>query len=228
MNSNSKTARLAGFLYLLVIIFGIFAQLVVRSKLFIPHDPNGTVQNILTNQQLFRLGFMSDLMMLIAYFFLPLVLYQLLKFVHKEQAILMVLCSMIGVSIMCINMLNHFAVLLILRDHNPLGAFNTAQINGLVSFFLDMHKHGYRIAQIFFGLWLFPLGYLVYHSNLIPKIIGTFLMISCVSFLIDFFLFFLLPSYTQELSDLVTFPTIIGEFSICLWLLIKGVRTTTT
>lgn len=223
MNSKLKTARLAGFLYLLVIIFGMFAQFVVRDQMVVPNNPSETAQNIIAAQDFFRLGFVSDLMMLTAYFFLPLALYHLLKYVHKGHAVLMVLCTMIGVAILCLNMLNQFAVLLILGENNPFSAFSPDQINGLVAFYMDMHTHGYRIAQIFFGLWLFPLGYLVYYSKIIPKIIGVFLMVACCSFLIDFFFFFLIPSYS--LTDWLTLPTVLGEFSICLWLLFKGVRT---
>ncbi len=225
MNADKKTARLAGFLYLLVIIFGMFAELYVRVKLIVPDNSAETVQNIKTNMELFRLGFISDLMMQATFFFLPLVLYQLFKKVNKVQALLMVLCVVAGVAIMCLNMLHQYAAILILEKGNFAATFKTEQLNELVLLFLNLQKYGYRIAQIFFGTWLFPLGYLVYKSGFMPKIIGILLIIACFSFLIDFFLFFLLPGYSAFLSSMVTLPTTIGEFAMCLWLLIKGVRT---
>ncbi|MCG8330467.1 MAG: DUF4386 domain-containing protein [Chitinophagales bacterium] len=225
MNSNLKLARLAGFLYLLVIIFGVFAELYVRAKIISPESAAETVQNIIANKELFRLGFVSDLIMQLAFFFLPFPLYLLFKKVNKNYAAAMVLSVMVGVAIMCLNMLHHLAAILILEKGDLLTAFSTEQLNVLVTLMLDLHKNGYRIAQLFFGIWLFPLGYLVYQSGFIPKIIGVLLMIACFSFLLDFFLFFLLSNYSPDTSSIVTFPTTIGEFSICLWLLIKGVRT---
>jgi hypothetical protein len=163
-------------------------------------------------------------MMQLAFFCLPLVLYRLLKSVHKFYAGIMVLSALASVVIMCINMLNHYAVLLLLNGSEYIGTFSPAQLNSLMLFFLDLHKHGYRIAQIFFGLWLLPLGYLVFKSGFIPRILGILLIIAFASFMIDFFFFFLIPNYDPSISAMVTFPTVIGEFAFCLWLLIKGVR----
>jgi len=223
MNQKRK-ARLAGILYLVVIIFGVFAELYVRDKLIVPDDSAATVHNILENERLFRLGFISDLIMQVAFLLLPLPLYQLFKNVNKNQAILMVIFVIVGVAIMCLNMLHQFAAILILEKGSLLTTFSTGQINELVALFLDLQKYGYRIAQLFFGLWLFPLGYLTYHSGFMPKVIGGMLMFACFSFLLDFFLFFLLPNYDASTSSMVTLPTTIGEFSMCLWLLIKGVN----
>jgi hypothetical protein len=87
-----------------------------------------------------------------------------------------------------------------------------------------MHKHGYLIAQIYFGLWLFPLGYLVLKSGFFPRILGMLLMIGSIAYLIDFFIFFLFPDHQAIISPIITLPADIAEFSLCLWLLIKGVK----
>ncbi|MDF1695777.1 MAG: DUF4386 domain-containing protein [Saprospiraceae bacterium] len=224
MNSDKKTARLAGLLYLLVIIFGVFAEFYVRAKMILPDNASQTVQQILDNPTLFRLGFVSDLLMQVSFLFLSLVLFQLFKKVDQSQALFMVISVGIGVAIMCLNMLNQYAALLILEKGNLAVVFSEGQINELVLMFLNLQKYGYRIAQLFFGIWLFPLGYLVCKSEFMPKIIGILLVIACFSFIVDFFLFFLLPNYSDRLSSLVTLPTTIGEFSMCLWLLIVGVR----
>lgn len=224
MNKQKRTARLAGLMYLLVILFGTFAELYARAKVIVPGDVAATAGNIIAQPTLFRIGFVSDLVMQVSFFFLPLFLYKLLKHVDKDQAALMVLSVVVGVAIMCINMLNHFAVILLLEEGVLGQTFSPEQVNEWVTFFLRLHGNGYRIAQLFFGIWLFPLGYLSYHSGLIPKIIGVLLMVGCFSFLVDFFLFFLLPNYSGATSSAVTFPTVIAEFSMCLWLLLVGVK----
>lgn len=224
MNSTKKISRIAGFLYLIVIICGVFAEFFVRAKIFVTGDAAATANNIIASENLYRLGFVSDLIMLTAYFFLPLALYLLLKSVNKNHAILMVSCVLVAVSIMCVNMLNHFAPILLLSGDDYLNVFGTDQLHGLVMFFLDMHSHGYLIAQIFFGLWLFPLGYLVFKSGFLPKIIGVLLMIGCCGYLIDFFIASLFPDATSTISEIITLPADLGEFSLCLWLLIKGVK----
>lgn len=224
MKSNKSKARLAGVLYLVLIICGVYAELYVRSTLFVPADAAATAQNISNAGWLFRMGFVSDLIMLTTYFFLPLVLYLILHSVHKYLARLMVLCVVVAVSIMCVNMLNHIAAILLLEQPEYAKGLGAEQLQTLVLFFLDMHKHGYYIAQIFFGLWLYPLGYLIYKSELFPRIIGILLMLGAAGHLADLFVFFLLPGSAELLSSVLNIPATLGEFSLCLWLLIKGAK----
>jgi len=224
MNTNKKIARLAGLFYLIVIVCGVFAELVVRAKIFNISDTEATIYHIKTSAFLFRLGFMSDLMMQTAYFFLPLLLYKIFKAVNKEVASVMILCVTVAVAIMCVNMLNNYAPLILLGDAPYLKNVEVNELHSQVLFYLDMHHKGYHIAQIFFGLWLLPLGYLVVKSRLFPKIIGIFLMIGCFGYLADFVLFFLFPAVNQSIVELITLPADIGEISFCLYLLIKGVK----
>lgn len=225
MNTEVKKARLAGLLYLLVIVFGMFAELYVRAELFVIDDVAETAKRITENRGLFRLGFVSDLMMQLSFFFLPLPLYQLFKTVNKNAAMIMVLCVEVSVAIMCLNMLHQLAATRILEQGTVLTAYSPQQLHTLAYLFLDLQKQGYRIAQLFFGLWLLPLGYLVCKSSYMPKLIGQLLIVAGISFMTDFFLFFLSTNYRASLSSLVTLPTVVGEFAFCLWLLIKGVRT---
>jgi len=225
MNSNRKTARIAGFLYLMLIVFGIFAEFFVRQSLIVPGDAAETAHNILASESLFRLGFMSDLIMSTCWLLLVLALYVLLKPVNKNFASLMVLFVLAGVAIQCINMLNQFATLLLLSGADYLKVFQADQLRALAMFFLNLHKYGYSSAGIFHGLWLFPLGYLVFKSGYFPRILGVLLIIGCFGFLVDTFTIFLFPSYEATIlqSILSTLP-IIGEFSFCGWLLIKGAK----
>lgn len=224
MLNDKYLARIAGLLYLIVIICGIFAEKYVRFTLVDLNDSAVTAQNIGNQEFLFRMGFVADLIMQLAYFLLPVVLYQLLKKTSKELAGLMVLSVTVAVAIMCINMLNHYAPLLLLNHNIYTSAFSTEQINNSVSFYLEMHNKGYHIAQLFFGLWLLPLGYLVFKSERFPKIIGILLIVGCFGYLTDFLIYFLCPENSIALSEYITAPADLGEFSLCLYLLIKGVK----
>lgn len=224
MNSQKKIIRLAGFLYLILIICGVFAEFFIRSKFHVHGDAIATAKNIINSTLLYRLGFVSDLMMLVSAFFLVLTLYVLLHSINKRYAVLMVCCILIGVAITCTNMLNHAAPFLLLSGADYLNVFEVNQLYALVVFFLKMHAKGYLIAQIFFGLWLFPLGYLVFKSGFLPKTIGIFLMLGCLGYLIDFFKKALFPDYESIILSLITIPADIGEFSLCFWLLFMGLR----
>jgi hypothetical protein len=223
MKSIKTTARIAGVLYLIVIVCGIFAEKYVRSSIIVWTNGTKTIENITQNEFLFRLGFVSDLFMQLAYFLLPLVLYRILKDTNRWLAQIMVLSVVTAVAIMCTNMLNHYAPLLLLEQ----AGLSPVELQNEVLFYLNLHSNGYHIAQIFFGLWLLPLGYLAFKSGLFPKIIGILLMIGCFGYLIDSVLYFLFPVENKAVSEWITLPADIGEFSLCLFLLIKGVKSRT-
>ena len=222
MNSIKKTARIAGFLYLIMAITGIFGEY-VRSTLIAYGDAAATASNIMASESLFRIGFISDLTMITCYFLTACVLYMLLKPVNKNIALLFVLFTLGSVSVMFINALNQFATLLLLSGAGYLTIFGADQLNALAMLFLNLHKYGYTIAQIFFGLWLLPLGYLIFKSGYFPRILGILVMIACFGHLLEFFQVFLFPGY-----EVIAYPglvaAVIGEFSLMFWLLIKGAK----
>jgi hypothetical protein len=219
-NSIKKTARFAGFLYLILAVCGGFAEFFVRQSLIVPGDALATVNNIMASESLFRLGFVSELVGQTVFVVLALVLYKLLKPVNKSQAQVMVMFVLIAVTITCLNMLNQFAALLVLNGGDYLAAFDVGQQQALVLFFLNLHKAGYLIAQVFFGLWLLPLGYLVYRSGFLPRIVGVLLVVACFGYLVDVITYTLLPSSDVVVSEF----TFIGELLLLLWLLVKGVN----
>jgi hypothetical protein len=219
MNSVQRTARIAGFLYLILAICGGFAEFAARQSLIVPGDAAATASKIMASTPTFRLGIVSELIGQTVFILLVLYLYRLLKPVNQNQAVLMVILVIVAVTITCINMLNQFAVLLLLSGADYLAVFEVSQLQALVLYFLNMHKAGYLIAQVFFGLWLLPLGYLVYKSGFIPKIVGILLMVACFGYLIDVFTFFLIPGFDVVISQF----TFVGELLFLLWLLIKGV-----
>jgi len=217
MNPN-KTARVAGFLYLVLLPLGIFGMM-IRQRLIVPGDAAITAHNIMASESLFRLSIVSALIVQLVNILVVLVLYKLLKPVNKNHALLMVIFFLVGVPIAMLNELNQFAALLLLSGADYLTVFTAGQLQALVPLFLDLHEHGIMIAGIFWGLWLFPMGYLVFKSGFLPRILGILLIIGGFGYLIDSFAIFLFPSFKA-----IALFTFIGEVLFPLWLLIKGVN----
>ena len=223
LGTLKKTARVAGFLYLFVILFGMFAELYVGLRLIVPGDAATTASNIMASELLFRIGFMSGLFHHTCFLLLVLVFYKLLKPVNKNYAVLMMVLGLGAVPIMMPNMLNQFAALLLLSGADYLTVFTADQLQALAMLFLDFHNYGYFIAGMFSGLFLLPLGYLVFKSGYIPKVLGVLLMMGCFGYLVELFIIFVFPNY-EMISYLGLAVAIIAEFSITFWLLLKGVK----
>jgi hypothetical protein len=214
-----RTARIAGLLYLVVFVLGVFGELFVRQRLIVPGDGAATASNIMASESLFRLGFVTDLVRQTVLVFLPLVLYKLLKPVDKDIAALMAVFALVSVPIGMLNLLNQLAALLPLSSAGYLAALDVDQSVAQVMLFLDVHEYGGFVLQ-FLGLWLVPLGYLVFKSGFLPRVLGILLIISGVGYLIDSVIFFLFPNFDVTIS-LFTFA---GEVFFMLWLLVKGVN----
>ena len=226
MSSAKTTARIAGVFYLLVAICGGFAELYVRrSQIVVSGNAAETARNILASERLFRTAFIADLAMMMSYLLLGLTLYVLLGGVDKNAARFMVAFNLIGVPIMGLNMLNHFASLYVLSGADYLKVFSPEQLNALALFFLNLHSYGYIIAQVSTGTWLLPLGYLVYRSGFIPKILGVLLIVASLGYLVDLLAQFLLPNYANIIEVVALTPASLGELLFLLWLLIKGTKT---
>lgn len=223
MNSLKKTARGAGILYVIMDACLIFSGMYVDPKLYVPGDAVATVSNILVSEWLFRLGFVSNLVGQILFLFLVHALYKLFQSVDKGQARLMVILVVASVPVIFLNMLNQYAPILLLSGAGHLSAFNPAQLQTLSMVFLDMYNHGTIIVEIFWGLWLIPLGLLVYKSGFIPKMLGVLLIVGCFGHLISFLSIFLFPGYSAILTPIAN-TVMLGELPIFLWLLIKGVK----
>lgn len=220
-----KTARIAGLLYLIVAVCGGFAELYVRKFLIVvPDNAAGTASNIVASERLFRIAFVSDLVMIMSYLLLGLILYLLLREVDQNVALVMVVFNLVGIPILCLNMLNHFASLYVLSGADYLSSFSGEQLNALALFFLDLHNYGYIIAQVSTGSWLLPLGYLVYKSAYFPNLLGILLMIASAGYLVDLLAQFLLPEIAGSVEAVALAPAALAELSFLLWLLIKGVN----
>ena len=224
MSSPQRLARTAGLYYLVVAILGAFAQ-IVRVSVYAPGDAAATVENIVANASLVRYGFVADLVQAAFFLFVVMALHRLLQHAGRNVARAMVIFVVVAVAIICLNMVHQLGALLVATDPSYAGAFGTEGSDALVLLLLDLQHYGYLIAQIFFGMWLFPLGLLAYRSGMFPRPLGRLLMLASVGYLVDVLLQMLRP----ELADAIN-PFLVGLFSLSegsmlLYLLIKGVKT---
>ena len=220
MTSNKKLGRLAGLTYFVLVITGIFSLLYVPSQIYVSGDAAATAINIKDKESLFRLGMAVEMVSFVA-LLLPLVLYKLLHHINKTAAVLMVAFAVVSVPISFSSMIHEFAVL----DMVNSTGFPSDDLSSDIMSEMKRYFKGHLVAQIFWALWLFPLGYMIFRSGIIPKILGIFLMIGSLGYLVDFFGRVLSPAYGDlALASYITLPASIGEIGTCLWLLIMGAR----
>lgn len=215
---------MAGFLYLIYIVVEILADVFGRSPLIAFGDATATASNIVAHEWQFRIGLVGDLLAGVLFFLAAWALYALLKPVNKNLALLFLLLNLGGVAVRFAIDINYVAVLQLLSGADTVKVFQADQLQALAMTFLHLQKNGYWASQIFFGAWLFPLGYLVFKSGFLPRILGIVLMVHCVTWTTTSLLYFLsVPGYTAITN--ISFPLgFIAEFWLALWLLIKGVR----
>ena len=223
MNTVNKTARIAGFFYLLYFVVEILADALGRSPLIAMEDAAVTAGNIVAHEWQFRIGIVGDLVAGVLFFLAAWALYALLKPVNKNLALLFMLLNLGGVAVRFAVDLDYIAALLLSSGADPLTVFQTDQLQALAMTFIHLQKYGYWASQIFFGAWLFPLGYLVYKSGFLPKILGIVMMIHFIGWTMTSLLFFLFPGFEAILY--LTGPLgFISEGGLTLWLLIMGVK----
>lgn len=212
-------------LYLVVVLTGIFSLAYVPSKLLVSGDAAATARNIVASESLFRLGIAGSLVCYTAFLFLPLALYKLLRPVQEDYAKLMVILAVVSVPISFVNVLNKFAALTLASGADDLNAIETARLQAQMMFHLDLYDSGILIVQVFWGLWLWPFGYLVFQSGILPKVLGILLMMGCLGYLINVTGHLLLPHYSETgISGYLRLPATLGEIGTCLWLLIMGAK----
>jgi hypothetical protein len=220
--SQRKAVILLRILYPLWTVIGIFSIMYVTGTLVVPGDAATTAKNILANDFLFRTGIAGSLIVQIIHILVVLVLYKLLAPVSKSHAVLMVIFSLIGVPIAMLNELNKFAALFLLNGPDFLTVLGTDQLHAHMMFFLNLNKQGILIAGIFWGLWLLPLGYLVFKSGYFPRIFGILLTIAGVGYVLDSFTHFILPNL--EILFQIFGIMLYGEVLFMLWVLLRGAK----
>ncbi len=215
--------RRAGLLYVLTSIVGFFAMGYVPNHLIVHGDATATAANIAAHEMLFRLGIAGQLIGSAAFIFVAMALYQLLKGVNRRQASLMVLLIVVSVPIAFLNEVYSVAALILVRGPDFLAVFETPQRDALAMLFLNLHHYGLVVAEIFWGLWLFPLGLLVYRSRFLPRFLGVWLILAGVAWVVLSLTGILWPQYANKV-DTFSQPAVIGEIVFMSWLLIVGAK----
>src|SRR5262249_53663601 len=215
----NKTARTAGLLYLVGSVAGVFGILYGPS-LVVPGDATATTQNIQASESLFRVSIASALLCQILFIFVALALYQLLNEVNQTMARLTVILMLVSIPIAMVNELNNVAVLFLVGGAASLNVFTADQLHALVPLFLNMHALGLDISFLVGALWFFPLGYAVFTSGFLPRILAVLLTLNGLAYLIDSFAAVLLPDLKV---NLVMFTGWV-EVLFALWLMIRGIH----
>ena len=224
-SNRKQTARIAGLLYLIVVITGIVSLAYVPSHINMQGDASTTVSNIVASDLLFRIGILADLICFTVFLLLPLVLYRLLSSVNKNTAVLMVMFAVISAPISLLSVRNKLDIVSLVSASDYSRAMAPALMHDQVTLALDRYRNGLLVASIFWGLWLLPFGYLVFKSGFLPRILGILLMIGCFGYLINVFGSVMSSGYSKTaLADFATLPASLGEIGTCLWLLIIGTR----
>ncbi len=221
MNTLKRTARIAGWQYLFFAMVSIVVYLSPGSV--VPGDAAATANRIGSSELLFRAEILGSLITLVIFVFLVLTLYRLFKEVDPGQALLMVIFVAIGVALSLANLFNRIAALTILGGADVLSVFEKPQLDALAYVFLRFHGQATQVIQVFWGLWLFPFGLLVYKSRFIPKILGVLLIVAGFAYVLSSVAFLVLPPYKAAISPLITLLEM-GELPIIFWLVIVGVK----
>ena len=225
MISDKNLARIAGFCYLIVIGTGLFSEVFVRQALRVSNDALATAHNIQANEMLFRWGFVADLINFVVGLPTILIIYFLFKRTNKLLLQLAVTFVIIQTAIIAVNLLNQIAPLLILSNDTYLNTFQPDQLATLSLLSLNIQTQGYAIGLVFFGFYCLIVGYVIYKSKFLPKILGILYAITGLCYLINSFTMFLTKGFENPLFLYLAVPIFIGELSLCLWLLIKGIDT---
>lgn len=216
-------ARVAGICYLLIILLGVFGQVVVRSSLIVAGDATATINNILAAPLLWRLGIIGDIAMHLLDIPLMVFLYLLLKPVHKPIALLALVFHLIQTAVLSTNKLVLMLPLLLLGNAQYMAAFTPAQIEAQILLLVDVHNYGFGLGLIFFGFTCLCYGYLIFKSRYLPKPIGIFIIMAGLCYLINSGVLILAPAISPYVFPLLM-VCLLAELALCFWLLIKGVK----
>lgn len=223
MISDKQLARIAGFGYLIVIATGLFSEVFVRQALMDANNALATAENIRSHEKLFRWGFVADLINFVAGLPTVLILYHFFKRVNKLLVQIALAFVVIQTAIIALNLLHQITPLLLLGNDTYLGSFLPSQLATLSLLSLKIQAQGYGIGLVFFGCYCIIVGYLIYTSQFVPKIIGLLYALAGFCYLINSFTIFLSRGFETPYFIYLAIPIFIGEFSLCMWLLLKGI-----
>ncbi len=218
-----KYARIGGAIYLFIILGGTLGELFLRGTLIVPGDPAATAGKIMSSIELWRTGILLEFLMLASSVGLTLILYVLLRPVQREIALLSVFFNLVCIAIEATNEMNLMKALIPLGSGDYLRAFTPDQLNTLAHLPLRLYPSGFGAGLIFFGFECLVLGYLIYRSGFLPKTIGVLMTVAGICYLVNSSALILSPPLAGALFPAIMIPVFIGEMSLCLWLLLKGV-----
>jgi hypothetical protein len=217
-------ARIAGLLVLVLVVLGPFSQLYVPSTLIVPGDATATADNIRASGWVLRLGIVSDSLIFLIEIVVTVLLYVLLRPVSRTLSLVLAFARLAMAVIQGINLLPYFTALLLLSGAGYLRVFEPDQLDALALLFLNAHQYVVYIWEIFLGLHLFVLAYLIFKSGYFPRILGVLMVLPSLGYLTHGYGSFLFPNYEEIFSGVVGVGAVIGELPFFLWLLIKGVN----
>lgn len=223
MPSLQKRARVAGWLYFILVVLGVMNLIYIPGKLIVKGNAAATAHNILASESLFRFSIASSLVSVVVFVFLVLALYRLFKDLDQPLGALMVILVLVQVPIGFVDGANQLVVLVLLRGADFLAVFDQPQREALAMLFLKLSTQLALVSEIFWGLWLFPLGLLTFRSGFLPRFLGVWLIINGVAYVATSFVGMMAPQHLDFVSK-VTFPALLGELAFMLWLVIRGAR----
>ncbi len=224
MQSPRTLARVAGLVYLMVAVAAGVAGY-ARSTIVVSGDAAATAANIRASETLFRIGIVADLLQATFFLLTAIALFALLHRVHRLAAVVMVAFVGVSVAMQALNLVLHVAALSIATDASFTTALGPRGADALAMLFTGLQHDGFVLSQMFFALWLLPLGYLVVQSGYFPKVLGYLLVLACFGYLADMFAYFLVPDIEPAFLPVSAVLGVLGEVTFIAWLLVKGVRT---
>jgi uncharacterized protein DUF4386 len=222
MSSARNPGRVVGYWYLLLVLLGPLSLIYIPRKLFVEGNAAATASNIVAHEWLFRFGMLSDLVGAVVLIFLVLAFYRLFKDVDQYLAVLLVIFGGVMPAVInFVNVVSDAGALMVARGPDFLSVFDKPQRDALVMLFIRLHHQQIVAAEILWGLWLFPMGALVYKSGFLPRFIGVWLIVNGVAYVVLSLTGQFFPEY-QDKVFLFSQPALFGELAIMLWLVIKG------
>jgi hypothetical protein len=219
-----QLARTAGALYLINILGGFFAIGLVPGLLFVAGDAAATAHNIQANETLYRLGIVAHITINVTSVFMAVIFYDLFKVVNRRLALLVVFFTLVGTAVESANLLNQF-VPLVLLDGGPYSSAVTAQqLQAQAYLPTALQGIGYDVNSVFFAFYGITLGYLVFRSTFLPRVIGVLLAVGALCYMAYGLADIISPAFAAHLVPYIQLPSLAGEGSFCIWMLIVGVN----
>jgi len=213
-------ARMAGLVAWITASAG-FAAIVI-GILVDPHDAAATAHNILAHELLYRLAAVGDIIAVL-YIVYTLLLYYLLRPVHRGLALLAALFSLVGIAVGMLIPFCDVAALLVLKDAQPLRALTQEQLQAQALLFLQLRAQVDGLSLVLFGIYDILTGYLIARSTFLPRILGVLLAIAGLGYLINTFATVLAPDFAAQLSPWILLPGG-ADLLVPTWLLVVGVN----